>query len=85
MSQTRRGAKRVRRRAVTIGAFVAAALVFVAWVGWQAFTPPPPLSGGLSPGSAAPSIARPATTGGSLSLDQLRGLKVVVYFYEESG
>ncbi len=37
---------------------------------------------GLAVGSPAPALALPATTGGTLSLAQLRGLKVVVLFYE---
>jgi hypothetical protein len=40
---------------------------------------------GAALGGAAPSNGQPATTGQTLSLAQLRGSKVVVYFYEESG
>ena len=40
---------------------------------------------GLPVGAAAPSIPLQSTNGTSLSLDQLRGSKVVVYFYESSG
>jgi hypothetical protein len=40
---------------------------------------------GAALGATAPSNGQPATTGQTLSLTQLRGSKVVVYFYEESG
>jgi len=40
---------------------------------------------GLAVGATAPSIRLPATTGEALSLDLLRGSKVVLYFYEASG
>jgi hypothetical protein len=40
---------------------------------------------GVALGATAPSGGQPATTGQTLSLTQLRGSKVVVYFYEESG
>lgn len=40
---------------------------------------------GAALGATAPSTGQPATTGQTLSLAQLRGSKVVVYFYEESG
>ena len=40
---------------------------------------------GVALGATAPSSGQPATTGQTLSLTQLRGSKVVVYFYEESG
>jgi len=40
---------------------------------------------GVATGAAVPSIAQPATSGGTLSLQQLQGSKVVVYFYEGSG
>jgi len=40
---------------------------------------------GVGLGAMAPSSGQPATTGQTLSLTQLRGSKVVVYFYEESG
>jgi hypothetical protein len=42
-------------------------------------------SSGVALGATAPSNGQPATTGQTLSLTQLRGSKVVVYFYEESG
>jgi len=42
-------------------------------------------SPGLPVGATVPSMALPATTGQSLSLDQLRGSKVVLYFYEAAG
>ena len=40
---------------------------------------------GIATGAEAPSIAQPATSGQTLSLQQLRGSKIVVYFYEEAG
>lgn len=40
---------------------------------------------GLKLGAAAPQIALQSTNGTTVSLDQLRGSKVVVYFYESSG
>ena len=42
-------------------------------------------SSGVALGATAPSSGQPATTGQTLSLTQLRGSKVVVYFYEELG
>lgn len=59
-----------------------AAAVMVAIVLW---TSPQPRSGGIALGAAAPSIALPATSGGQLTLAQLRGSKVVLYFYEGAG
>src|SRR5262245_7965914 len=40
---------------------------------------------GLAIGAAVPTTPLSATTGGSMSLDNLRGSKVVVYFYEGGG
>jgi len=40
---------------------------------------------GLPVGAAAPLISLQSTNGTAVSLDQLRGSKVVVYFYESSG
>ncbi len=48
-------------------------------------SPQPALSAGLAVGAPVPTIALPATSGGALSLEQLRGSKVVVYFYEGAG
>ena len=45
----------------------------------------PPGSRAISLGSAAPLITLPATTGSELGLAQLRGSKVVLYFYEGAG
>lgn len=42
-------------------------------------------SAGLAVGTPTPAIALPATTGATLALGQLRGSKVVVYFYEGAG
>jgi|GEM_PF-2009290 hypothetical protein len=47
--------------------------------------PPPAPSAGLAVGALVPTLALPATTGGVLSLDRLRGSKVIVYFYEGAG
>jgi len=44
-----------------------------------------PAGSGVATGAEAPSIAQPATGGQMLSLQQLRGSKVVVYFYEGFG
>ena len=44
-----------------------------------------PAGSGVATGAAVPSIAEPATSGEMLSLQQLRGSKVVVYFYEGAG
>lgn len=43
------------------------------------------VSAGLALGAAAPAVTLPATTGGAVSLNQFRGTKVVVYFYEGGG
>ena len=54
----------------------------------QLSAPRPPEAVGsavLAIGVSAPTVALPATTGGTLSLDRLRGTKVVVYFYEGGG
>jgi cytochrome oxidase Cu insertion factor (SCO1/SenC/PrrC family) len=40
---------------------------------------------GLAVGALAPLISLQSTNGTAMSLDQLRGSKVVVYFYESSG
>lgn len=39
----------------------------------------------LSPGDTAPDLTLPSTTGGTLSLQDLRGRSVVVYFYPAAG
>lgn len=64
------------------GGVLLAAAVAATVVLW---TPPPLRSGATPLGSAAPSIALPATTGGTLALSQLRGSKVVLYSYEGAG
>lgn len=54
----------------------------------QLSAPRPPEAVGsavLAIGASAPTVALPATTGGTLSLDRLRGTKIVVYFYEGGG
>ena len=40
---------------------------------------------GLPLGAAAPVISLQSTNGAAFALDQLKGSKVVVYFYESSG
>jgi len=40
---------------------------------------------GFAVGAAAPLISLQSTSGTAISFDQLRGSKVVVYFYESSG
>jgi len=40
---------------------------------------------GLAVGAAVPTTSLPATMGGSMSLSDLRGSKVVVYFFEGDG
>ncbi len=44
-----------------------------------------PAGSGVATGAAVPSIAQPATSGGTLSLQQLQGSKIIVYFYEGAG
>ena len=68
---------------VLVGAVLVAVIAVIA--SQMSRSPAGSSSAGLPIGAPAPSIARPATTGGSLSLDQLRGSKVVVYFYEGAG
>lgn len=60
------------------GAVLVAAIVAVLalWTSSQ------PRSGAIALETPAPSFALPATTGGALTLSQLRGSKIVVYFYE---
>jgi len=60
-------------------------VVTVALVQLFGSRPPASSSGGIPLGRVAPSIALSSTAGGSLSLDGLRGSKVVVYFYEGAG
>jgi hypothetical protein len=57
---------------------VAVLAVIALWTSSQ------PRSGALPVGSATPSITLPATTG-EFTLAQLRGSKVVLYFYEGAG
>jgi len=63
------------------GLVIAAAIVAVIAL-WMSS---PPGSRAISLGSAAPLITLPATTGSELGLAQLRGSKVVLYFYEGAG
>ncbi len=66
------------------GAVVAVVIVIAAFVLTNRFGASGSASG-VALGATAPSSGQPATTGQTLSLTQLRGSKVVVYFYEESG
>jgi hypothetical protein len=76
--------RNILRRAIVVGgSVILVAAVVVVWL--QANSSPPSAGAGIPLGSTAPAIALPATTGGTLSLDRLRGSKVVVYFYEDSG
>lgn len=85
--RTRRGPRGVPWLAIVIAAGVLALLGFgFAVVELSApVMPQPARSAGLAVGVPAPIIALPATTGDALSLDRLRGSKVVVYFYEGAG
>ena len=63
---------------------IIAAVLIAAYVAFNHLSGPSSASG-VALGATAPSSGQPATTGQTLSLTQLRGSKVVVYFYEESG
>jgi len=65
-----------------IGAAGVLALAGLVWITRGTAGSP---SSGLATGAEAPSIAQPSTDGQTLSLQQLRGSKVVLYFYEGSG
>jgi len=67
------------------GLIGAAAVLVVAGLVWILRSTPSSGGSPLGSGTEAPSIAEPATTGQVLSLQQLRGSKVVVYFYEGAG
>ena len=62
----------------TLVLMVAVLAVIALWTSSQ------PRSGAVPIGSATPSITLPATTG-EFTLAQLRGSKVVLYFYEGAG
>lgn len=68
---------------VSGAAILAAAVFFVALRGPSGA--PSGSSSGAAVGATLSVSPQPATTGQSLSLDQYRGSKVVVYFYEGSG
>jgi hypothetical protein len=92
MPRTERRTRHRQRRApwglaTAIAAGVAAVLGFgLAVVQLSApITPQPARSAGLAVGTPAPTVALPATTGGTLAVDRLRGSKAVVYFYESAG
>ncbi len=74
-----------RNLLLLLGAATATALVVAAGFWLRGFSKPEAPSAGIAIGTTAPSIAKPATTGQSLTLDQLRGSKVVLYFYEAAG
>jgi hypothetical protein len=66
------------------GAVIAVVILVGAFV-WSTRLGSSTSQSGVALGAAAPTSGQPATTGQTLSLTQLRGSKVVVYFYEESG
>ncbi|MDQ6878707.1 MAG: hypothetical protein M3082_13675 [Candidatus Dormibacteraeota bacterium] len=66
------------------GAFIAGVIVIVTFA-LSNYLGASSAPSGVALGATAPSNGQPATTGQTLSLTQLRGSKVVVYFYEESG
>jgi cytochrome oxidase Cu insertion factor (SCO1/SenC/PrrC family) len=77
-----------RRRAVVVAVALLIGLAIIGgviWLAGQRSTAEGPV-GGVAVGPAAPGrgLALPATRGGSLSLQQLSGRKVVLYFYEGS-
>jgi cytochrome oxidase Cu insertion factor (SCO1/SenC/PrrC family) len=78
---------RPRRAAVVAVALLIGLAILggVIWLAGQRSTAEGPV-GGVAVGQAAPGrgLALPATRGGSLSLQQLSGRKVVLYFYEGS-
>ena len=81
---------RRRQRDFPLGAVVAAGLAAIGFgVAVAQFdarrAPDSAAAAGLAVGDPTPIVALPATTGGTLSLGQFRGTKVVVYFYEGSG
>jgi AhpC/TSA family len=71
-----------RRPWLFIGAGVAIAAALVVFVSLQGQAPG---ELGAQAGNAVPDIAQPATTGQPISLAQLRGSKVILYFYEGAG
>lgn len=91
----RRKTSSSRRYTWLYGAGGLLALAGLAWVVFHGFgSPSPPAADGRSQptgmqaemvGMPAPSIPLPATTGGQFTLDQYRGHKVVLYFYEGAG
>lgn len=90
MSRTDRPARRVERSfpwalAVVVGALLLLGFGFAVVQRSAPRGPQSAGSAGLAVGAPVPTIALPATMGGMLSLDQLRGSKVVVYFYEGAG
>lgn len=90
MPRTDRHARRVQR-SFPWGLAVVASVLLLLGFGFavaqlSALRAPQPVgSAGLAVGAPTPTIALPATMGRTLSLDQLRGSKVVVYFYEGAG
>jgi hypothetical protein len=76
-----------RPTAIAVGVLLAvAAFLLVRQIGGPAGTGPGvPRERGLSVGAQVPSQKLQSTDGTSVSLDQMRGSKVVVYFYEGGG
>ncbi len=80
------------RRKWLLAAGAAAAVLALGWWAFQGWSKPSTQSTANTPadetiliGAQAPTVALPSTTGGQLSLDQYRGSRVVLYFYEGVG
>lgn len=82
-SAQRRSPQRRRWAWLALGAFVVPALVFLTLTARRPAPAPP--SAGLAIGAPVPKTALTATTGGAISLADLHGSKVVVFFYEGAG
>lgn len=82
--RSRSAQKRTRRGAVVVvvGTLIVLGLGFAVVQMRARWSSPVAASAALAVGAPAPTIALPATTGGALSVAQLRGSKVVVYFFE---
>lgn len=75
-----------------LAAGAAVAVLAIGWWAFQGWSKPPTHStantGGdqtIVIGAQAPTVALASTSGGQVSLDQYRGSRVVVYFYEGVG
>jgi cytochrome oxidase Cu insertion factor (SCO1/SenC/PrrC family) len=86
VQEAKAGQRRRRAAVVAVALLIGLAILGgVIWLAGQRSTAEGPM-GGVAVGQAAPGrgLALPATRGGSLSLQQLSGRKVVLYFYEGS-